>query len=265
MPEWSQSVPATVRREQIVSIIERQGFARVQELSRTLSVSEVTVRSDLDLLAEENVIQRVHGGAISGIKSTAQSPDYERALARAVTEKRRIGNAAAALVDSEMAILLDAGTTTLAIARALRAREDLRGVVVFTNSLTIALELGVAEPHHITVVVTGGTVNYKQRSLIDPLGDMFIGSVHSDICFIGCNGVSSRGFTNSSLPEVTMKRRYLDSAARAIVVADSSKIGKSQVIQVAPLQRIDMLVTGVEAPPVELEALREAGLTIELA
>lgn len=265
MPEWSQAVPAAVRREQIVSIIERQGFARVQELSRSLSVSEVTVRADLDLLADENVIQRVHGGAISGIKSTAHSPDYERALTRAVTEKRRIGHAAAALVESEMAVMLDAGTTTLAVARALRTREELRGVVVFTNSLSIALELGVAEPHQITVVVTGGTVSYKQRSLIDPLGDMFLGSVHSDLCIIGCNGVSITGFTNSSLPEVTQKRRYLETAARRIVVADSSKIGKSQMIQVAPLRQVDLLVTGSEAPDDQLEALRETGLTIDIA
>lgn len=265
MPEWSQAVPATIRREQIVSIIERQGFARVLDLSRTLSVSEVTIRTDLDLLAKDNVIQRVHGGAISGIKSTAHAPDYERALTRAVTEKRRIGNTAAAMVESEMAILVDAGTTTLALARALRAREDLRGVMVFTNSLTIALELGVAEPHQITVVVTGGTVSYKQRSLIDPLGDMFIDSVHGDLCFIGCNGVSERGFTNSSLPEVTIKRRYLDAAERRVMLADSSKIGKNQVIQVAPLDRIDLLITGSEAPEEGLQGLREAGLTIGLA
>lgn len=263
MPEWSQAVPAAVRREQIVSIVERQGFARVQDLSHTLGVSEVTVRTDLDALAEANVIQRVHGGAMSGIKSTAQSPDYDRALTRATAEKRRIGHAAAAHIESEMAVLLDAGTTTLAIARALKGREELRGVVVFTNSLTIALELGVLEPHQITVVVTGGTVSYRQRSLIDPLGDMFVGSLHGDLCFIGCNGVSARGVTNSSLPEVTMKRRYLDSSARHIVVADSSKIGKSQVIQVAPLARFDLLITGAEAPAPEVDDLVEAGLSID--
>lgn len=263
MPEWSQAVPAAVRREQIVSIVERQGFARVQELSRALGVSDVTVRNDLDALAEASVIERVHGGAIAGIKSTAHSPDYERALTRAVAEKRRIGYAAASRVESEMAVLLDAGTTTLAIARALRAREDLRGVVVFTNSLSIALELGAAETARITVVVTGGTVNYRQRSLIDPLGDLFLGSVHSDLCFIGCNGVSVSGFTNSSLPEVTMKRRYLSAGKRTIVVADSSKIGNSQMIQIAPLDGVDLLITGSEAPAAELDALREAGLAIE--
>ncbi|WP_309105138.1 DeoR/GlpR family DNA-binding transcription regulator [Microbacterium sp.] len=264
MPEWSQAVPAAVRREQIVSIVERQGFARVQELSHALGVSEVTIRTDLDALAEASVIQRVHGGAIGGIKSTAHSPDYERALTRAVTEKRRIGHAAAQHVESEMAIMLDAGTTTLAVARALKAREDLRGVVVFTNSLSIALELGVAEPGHITVVVTGGTVNYRQRSLIDPLGDMFLGSVHSDLCFIGCNGVSANGCTNSSLPEVTIKRRYLSTAKRRIVVADGSKLGNSQMIQIAPLAEMDLLITGADAPAAELDALREAGMALEL-
>ncbi|CAN7388513.1 DeoR/GlpR family DNA-binding transcription regulator [Microbacterium sp. LjRoot45] len=262
MPEWSQPVPAAVRREQVVSIIERQGFARVAELSRLLSISEVTVRADLDYLAEANVIQRVHGGAIAGIRSTAQVPDYELALTRAITEKRRIGYAAAALIESEMAVLLDAGTTTLAIARALLTRDDLRGVVVFTNSLTIALELGVAE--HLTTVVTGGTVRHKQRSLVDPLGDMFVGSVHGDLCFIGCNGVSTAGFTNSSLPDVTMKRRFLDAAERRIIVADSSKIGKSQVIRIAPLDRADLLITGTEAPEPHVDALRESGLQVEV-
>ncbi|MFT4219284.1 MAG: DeoR/GlpR family DNA-binding transcription regulator [Microbacterium sp.] len=264
MPEWSQPAPAAVRREQVVSIIERQGFARVSELSRLLSISEVTVRSDLDYLAEANVIQRVHGGAIAGIRSTAQVPDYERALTRAITEKRRIGHAAAALVESEMAVLLDAGTTTLAIARALLARDELHGVVVFTNSLTIALELGAAE-HNITVVVTGGTVRHKQRSLVDPLGDMFVGAVHGDLCFIGCNGVSLDGFTNSSLPDVAMKRRFLDAGERRIVVTDSSKIGKSQVIRIAPLDRADLLITGTETPAAQLEPLREAGLAVEQA
>lgn len=265
MPEWTRAVPASVRREQIVSTVERRGFARVNELSQSLGVSEVTVRADLDLLAEAHIIQRVHGGAVSGVKSTAQSPDYERALAKAMNEKRRIGTAAARLVESEMSVLLDAGTTTLAVARALGARDDLRGVVVFTNSLTIALELGAIEPHRITVVVTGGTVNFRQRSLVDPMGDMFLGAVHSDICFFGCNGVSANGFTNSSLPEVTMKRRYLESAARSVVVADSSKLGKSQMIQIAPLDRIDVLFTGTEAPAEELEILREVGLEIEVA
>lgn len=263
MPEWSPAVPAAVRREQVVSIIERQGFARVAELSRLLGISEVTVRADLDYLAEANVIQRVHGGAISGIRSAAHVPDYERALTRAITEKRRIGHAAAALVESEMAVLIDAGTTTLAVARALLAREELRGVVVFTNSLTIGLELGVAESR-LTVVVTGGTVSHKQRSLVDPLGDMFVGSVHADLCFVGCNGVSLNGFTNSSLPDVTMKKRFLAAAERRIFVADSSKLGKSQVIQIARLDEIDQLITGVEAPDTEVAALRDAGLAIDL-
>lgn len=264
MPEWSPAVPAAVRREQVVSIIERQGFARVAELSRMLGISEVTVRGDLDYLAEANVIQRVHGGAISGIRSTAQVPDYERALTRAITEKRRIGHAAAALIESEMAVVIDAGTTTLAVARALLAREELTGVVVFTNSLTIGLELGAAESR-LTVVVTGGTVRHKQRSLVDPLGDMFVGSVHADLAFVGCNGVSLNGFTNSSLPDVTMKRRFLDAAERRIMVADSSKLGKSQVIQIAPLTAVDLLVTGTEAPDAEVESLREHGLHVDLA
>jgi DeoR family transcriptional regulator of aga operon len=262
MPEWSRALPASVRREQIVSIIERQGFARVTELSRAFSVSEVTIRTDLDALAEARVIERVHGGAVAGIRALAQEPGFELAMTRATSEKRRIGHAAAAMVGPDQSVLIDAGSTTTSVARALLAREDLSGVVVFTNSLTIALEFEAGEAR-FTVGVTGGTVRHKQHSLVDPLGDMFMGLIRGDICFIGCNGVSVDGITNSSMPDVMMKKRFMESSRQVVVVADSSKIGKTQLARVAPLEAVDLLITGVETPEVHLAPLREAGVAIQ--
>jgi len=262
MPEWSQALPASVRREQIVSVIERQGFARVAELSRTFAVSEVTIRTDLDALAEAHVIQRVHGGAVAGIRALAQEPDFELAMTRATSEKRRIGHAAAAMVESDQSVLIDAGSTTTSVARALLARDDLTGVVVFTNSLTIAFEFEAGDPQ-FTVGVTGGTVRHKQHSLVDPLGDMFMGLIRGDICFIGCNGISLDGVTNSSMPEVIMKRRFMDSSRTRVVVADSTKVGKTQLARVAALNLVDLLITGVETPEANLAPLREAGVAIQ--
>lgn len=263
MSERPRVVPVPVRREQIVSIIERQGFARVVELSRAFGVSEVTIRADLDALAEAHVIERVHGGAVAGVRALAKEPDFELAMTRATSEKRRIGHAAAALVGSDQSVLIDAGSTTTAVARALLARDDLSGVVVFTNSLTIAFEFEAGEPR-FTVGVTGGTVRHKQHSLVDPFGDMFVGLIRGDICFIGCNGVSVEGITNSSMPEVSMKKRFMDASRQRVVVADSSKIGKTQLARVAPLDAVDLLITGVEAPEANLAPLREAGVTIHL-
>ena len=135
-------------------------------------------------------------------------------------------------------------------------------MVVFTNSLTIAFEFEVGEPR-FTVGVTGGTVRHKQHSLVDPLGDMFMGLIRGDICFIGCNGVSVDGITNSSMPDVMMKKRFMESSRRRVVVADSSKIGKTQLARVAPLEAIDLLITGVETPETHLAPLREAGVAIQ--
>ncbi|MBK7822705.1 MAG: DeoR/GlpR transcriptional regulator [Tessaracoccus sp.] len=262
MTQGSPILPASVRREQIVSIVERQGFARVTELSRAFQVSEVTIRTDLDALAVAHVIERVHGGAVAGHRALATEPALELAMTRATSEKRRIGHAAAAMVTRDQSVLIDAGSTTTAVARALLARDDLSGVVVFTNSLTIAFEFERGE-QQFTVGVTGGTVRHKQHSLVDPLGDMFMGLIRGDICFIGCNGVSAEGVTNSSMPEVIMKKRFMESSRKRVLVADSTKIGRTQLARVAPLSDIDLLITGVETPEANLEPIREAGVAVQ--
>jgi DeoR family transcriptional regulator of aga operon len=177
-------------------------------------------------------------------------------------EKSRIGHAAAALVGSNQAVILDVGTTTTAIARALIAREELENVVVITNALNIALEFEASIPR-FTVVVTGGTLRPMQHSLVDPLADAVLDRIRADIAFVGCNGIdAAAGVTNVNLPEADMKRRMLATAARAVVVADSSKLGIIQLSRVVPLADIDTLVTGSEASKERLEQFRSAGLEV---
>lgn len=259
------SPPAVARREQILSMIEQRGFAKVAQLSKHFHVSEVTVRADLDALAESHAIQRVHGGAVAGLRSAALELPFEQSLMTSSNEKRRIGHAAAALVGSNQAVILDVGTTTTAIARSLIAREDLENVVVITNALNIALEFESSIPR-FTVVVTGGTLRPMQHSLVDPLAGVILDRIRAEIAFVGCNGIDSiAGVTNVNLPEADMKRRMLATAARAVVVADSSKLGIIQLSRVVPLADIDTLVTGEEASEERLLELREAGLEVLIA
>ncbi|HAM26603.1 MAG TPA: DeoR/GlpR transcriptional regulator [Microbacteriaceae bacterium] len=256
--------PAAARREQIRSIIEQRGFVRVAQLSKQFGISEVTVRADLDALADDNAVQRVHGGAVAGVggRPAGLERPFEQSMLASADEKTRIGRAAAALIESDQAVVLDVGTTTTAIAAAMLEREDLRNVVVITNALNIALALEAAIPR-FTVVVTGGTLRPLQHSLVDPLAGVVLDRIRADIAFIGCSGVHvTAGITNVNLPEADVKRRMIATAARTVVVADSSKLGVAQLSRVAPLAEIDTLITGVEADIGVVESLREAGLRV---
>lgn len=256
-------MPAELRREQMLALLRAREFVRVTDLSARFGVSEVTVRSDLDMLAEMGQLRRVRGGAVPDGRPNLELP-FEETQARRTREKEAIARAAANLVTSGQTIILDVGTTTTAVARALMARESLRDVVIFTPSLNIALELERAIPR-FTVIVTGGTLRPMQHSLVDPLGGLLLDRITAHIAFLGCNGIEhSGGVTNINLPETEVKRRMLK-ASRRIVVADGSKVGQIEVAYLCGVEDIDVLITDGSAEPGELAALRERNVEIVVA
>ncbi|MEO7024037.1 MAG: DeoR/GlpR family DNA-binding transcription regulator, partial [Leifsonia sp.] len=187
----TEPLPATLRRERMLDLIGRHGFVRVGDLSEAFQVSDVTVRSDLDLLDQQQSIRRVHGGAVlrgAGMRE----PSFEEALEASAEEKRSIAVAAAASVQSGSSVILDVGTTTTAIARALVERDDLTDLTVITNGLTIALELERAIPR-FEVIVTGGSLRPLQHSLVEPLASVLLDRMHADVAFVGCTGVHPTG------------------------------------------------------------------------
>lgn len=258
------SAPAAARREQLLRTITEQGFIRVTDAATELGVSGVTVRSDLASLEAAGAVIRVHGGAMPRVQGVGES-SFETSLEQEALAKRAIGRRAAGLVNSGQSILLDVGTTALAVAHALVDRRDLEELTVVTNGLTIALALEAAMPR-FTVVVTGGTLRPLQHSLVNPFASSLLDTLHLDIAFIGCSGVDSeRGVTNVNLPEAEVKRRMVAAADRAIVIADSSKLGRTRLGRIGPLADFDTLVTAVDAPADVVARLRAAGLTVVLA
>jgi DeoR family transcriptional regulator of aga operon len=260
------ALPAHQRREQIQRLVDERGFVRVSELSDTFGVSGVTARADLDQLESTGSLTRVHGGAVPAAPGGPGRPErefsFEESLASSVLPKQQIGELAATLVGSGQSVILDVGTTTLAIARAMLARTDLTDVVVITNGLSIALALEPAIPR-FTVIVTGGSLRPLQHSLVDPLAHTVLGQVHADLAFIGCNGVDVEGgVTNINLPEAGVKTRMLAAAARAVVVADGAKLGRVHLGRIGPLAAFDTLLTDAAADPLTLTALRDAGLAV---
>jgi DeoR family transcriptional regulator of aga operon len=254
-------VPAEIRREQILTFIKARDFARVADLSVRFRVSEVTVRGDLDVLAERGEIRRIRGGAMPRPSIQMERPFEEMKNARA-NEKSSIGRLAANLISSGETLILDVGTTTTEVARSLMQRDDLRDIIVFTNSLNIALELEEAIPR-FTVVLTGGTLRPLQHSLVDPLGMLIFDRIKAHTVFLGCNGIDPVfGVTNINLPETEIKRHMLRSAKRRILVADGSKIGKVELANTCNIDEIDLLITDSSADPAILSTLRESGLEI---
>lgn len=246
------------------SLVDKRGFALVTDLAKLFEISEVTVRIDLDALAEEGSVRRVHGGAMSVGDAQGHQSSFDEASREQASEKERIGRAAAGLVESHQVVVVDAGTTGMAVARALVQRTELRDITVVTNALNIALELEAAIPR-LTVIVTGGTLRPALHCLVDPLAGTVLNRIRADIAFVGCNGIDiTAGVTNTSLGEADVKRRIIQNANRTVLVADSSKLGVVRASRICTLKEVTVLVTDITADPVTLGAVRDTGVEIVL-
>jgi DeoR family transcriptional regulator of aga operon len=252
------------RRGRMLALIRERQFIPVAELSGRFGISEVTVRSDLAALAADGHIHRIRGGAIPRVELAQEMP-YEESVTSHAEEKGAIGRAAAELIRPGESVVLDVGTTVVAAARALVAREDLRDVVVFTNGLKTALELEAAIPR-LTVVVSGGTLRRLQHSLVEPMATKILAEIAPSVAFLGCSGVHPEGgITNVNLPEAQVKQQIIRSARRTVVLADGSKIGRIELAQLCAVDEIDMVITGESASPPVVAALRERGCEVVIA
>jgi len=236
-------LPPEVRRERLLALVLEEGFVRVGDASEVFGVSEVTLRSDLSALEAAGALRRVHGGAMA-VRGEGRESPVETTAERDAEVKGAIGRRTAALVGSGSSMLLDVGSTTLAVAKALVERTDLGDLTVITNGLSIALALEPAIPR-FTVVLTGGTLRPLQHSLINPLATQTLASLHADLAILGCNGIDQLGrVTNLNLPEAEVKRAMLSAADTRILVADGSKAAKSHLGMIGELTEFVTLVTG---------------------
>jgi DeoR family transcriptional regulator of aga operon len=256
-------VGASLRRDRMLAVIRERDFVRVADLSERFGISEVTVRSDLDALASRGEVHRIRGGAIPRTLPDKERP-FEESETSFAEQKVAIGRAAAQLVRDGEALLMDVGTTTAAAARALAGREELRNVVVFTNGLKTALELEPATPR-VTVVILGGTLRPLQHSLVEPMATLILEQINVHTLFLGCNGIDpERGVTNVNLPEAEVKKRMLKAAQRVVALADGSKIGRTELAHLCPIEAVDLVITGESADRAVVEQLRERGCEVRI-
>jgi DeoR/GlpR family transcriptional regulator of sugar metabolism len=232
------------RQSLILQAVRSDGSARVSDLTQRLGVSDMTIRRDLEVLARDGLVEKVHGGAVlPGTSPASHDPGFEAKLVLERPEKTAIARAAADMVRPGTAIAVAAGTTTFALAQCLL---DVPGLTIVTNSLRVTNVFngtrgldGTAD----SVVLTGG-VRTPSDALVGPVADLTIRSLHFDLVFLGCYGFDAEaGLTTPNLAEAETNRTFMRVARRVVVLADHTKWGLVSLSSFARLNEVDVLIT----------------------
>ena len=245
------------RQEEVLRLLSHQPRVTIAYLCELFGVSEATARRDLEVLAEQGKVQRVHGGAISIHQAPPEPPVLLRS-AEMADEKKRIGLAVAQLVHDGETIFLGSGSTVLEVAQALKERT---GLTVITNSLLVCNTL--AGSQGITLISLGGMFRHTEMSFIGHLVEQALNELRADKVIIGIHAVDLlQGLTNDYLPETMTDRAILRVGKQVIVVADHTKLGTVSTAFVAPITAMHILVTTQGASSNFAATLQNRGIQV---
>ncbi|WP_428699038.1 DeoR/GlpR family DNA-binding transcription regulator [Stappia sp.] len=251
--------PVTPRQTEILDRARRAGRVDVDGLAHEFDVTPQTIRKDLNELCERGMLQRVHGGAVlpSGIANYA----YDARRQLAADEKRRIGLRAAGLIPDNASIMLNIGTTTEQVARALRQHD---GIMAITNNINVANILRAAPA--IEVIIAGGQVRPSDGGIVGEATADFIRQFKVDYALIGASAIDADGtIFDYDFREVRVAREIITHARQTILVADSMKFERSAPVRIAHMSQIDIFVTDKMPPGPVLDICREHGVRVEVA
>jgi DeoR/GlpR family transcriptional regulator of sugar metabolism len=246
---------AETRRRLLLDLIARQGFATLDELVKALGVSESTVRRDLEALDLGGQVKRTHGGAVYP-GEVRGLPALEDRAGTATLEKQAIGRTAAALLEDGDTVLLDGGTTTLEVARALLGRP----LQVVTNSLPIAQLLTTSKA--IDLILIGGYVYPRTGVALGPLAIATMQGIRVRKAILGAGGIVAEGIYNSNLLLVETERQMMACGQDVLIVADHTKFGRLALARLCGLDEIQHLVVDPGLPPEYRTLLESAGVQI---
>ncbi|WP_030456798.1 DeoR/GlpR family DNA-binding transcription regulator [Herbidospora cretacea] len=231
---------AQQRQQAILERVRRTGGVRVADLVRDLGVSDMTIRRDLEALADRGLIEKVHGGATAAGPGSTEEPGFAAKSVRQQPEKEGIARAAARLVRPGSAVALSAGTTTWTFAHHL---VDVPDLTLITNSVRVAEVFHRSGRPGQTVVLVGG-VRTPSDALVGPIAVQAIRSLNVDTLVLGVHGMNTRaGFTTPNLLEAETDRELVAAAQQLVVLADHTKWGTVGISTIARLDRADVLVT----------------------
>ncbi len=245
-----------VRRQAILNALDRAEELSVVELSRQLAVSEVTIRQDLQVLQQQNLLLRTRGGAMK--VNTLPELSFEYRQQQQAEQKARIGQAAAQLVRPGDALVIDASTTSQAMIPFLKNIPDL---TIITNSLKVGMNL--LRMPQIQVMMPGGSLRRDAISLIGHHDTELFKGLNVRLGFFGARGITlEQGFTDINLQEAQMKRKFVEMCQTVVGVVDGSKWGQIAVITFAPLDEVQCIITDDSAPEKLVDAVRMRGVDV---
>ncbi|AEU35913.1 transcriptional repressor AgaR [Granulicella mallensis] len=258
IPSNTEGLLIGERRQRMLDLIQRNGRVLVSELSDVFGISRITIRKDLDYLESKGLLQRSHGGALPR-SSVLADPPLKAKEQHQLKEKQRIAEAAVKLVEEGHCVLLDSGTTTTAIARALTAFSSL---TVVTNAVNIATELAGTD---FDVILTGGTLRKSSFSLAGPIAEDMLREIHADILFLGVDGFDAKaGLTTPNVLEARINRAMVHAAEKVVMVCDSTKFGRRSLSLIVPADAIHTVITDTNLSEDQAEAIKALGVEVIL-
>ncbi len=250
-------ISAPERQQRLLRFIEQQQRITVNQIVEHFDVSLATARRDLEALADQGKVQRVHGGAIAVRQALPEPPVMQRAAEQS-PEKARIGQAAADLIRDGETVFLSSGTTVLEVARRLRGK---RSLTVITNSLLVVNEL--ADARDVTVICLGGILRHSEMSLLGHIAELALSELRADKVILGIRAIDAeQGLTSAYLPETMTDRAILKIGREVIVVADHTKCAAVSTAVVAPAASIHTLITDTGTPPEFVQAVQARGVRV---
>jgi len=246
------------RREYILNQIKKTGSINAIDIARTLDVSETTIRRDLNRLARKNLLKRTYGGALA-IEPVGVEMKFNTQKEKFIQEKKKIALAASKMIEDGDVILLEAGTTGLQTALNLSHITNLK---VITNSCDIATTLANTNPQ-FEITLSGGVLRTDTHSLIGPVAENTFKNFNVDKAFIGITGIDiEKGITATDHIEAQTKKMIIGSAKRVIALCDHSKLGHISINHIAPVNKIDTLITDSEADSQFIDKLRSLDIEV---
>lgn len=244
------------RRNKIIELLQKEGKQQVNALSEYFHVSPLTIRRDLNELEAIGLVKRIHGGVSLHKEPEPLSPFVNKQSTHNF-EKEQIARYAASYVQEGSTIFMNSGTTILHLLKLL----NYRFLTIVTNNL---LAYECCSQLKGNLIYTGGVYNDTSKACLGDLAITVLNQIYANLCILGVNGFSAdSGATTSLLQEAVLNGKMIERCSgKVIVIADSSKIGKTYSFTSAKLQNIDILITGSGADPAEIKRIREQGVEV---